>query len=335
MHVEKPPIRVIYGFSAAFPWVVAVMAGIACTLLVVFVSVGFSERKTRAWLSVSLLGLIFKLLIFDPFKALCCGSLLEPILAVISCDFSGDALVELFEDVIELYSENAHFLAGEMRDDDVHMTREEAKVLAARAAHTSVFMSGSLAAKKLMVPVERMRKKALRQEQKEKVEHLTVQLQSDTDIINRRLEHLRQASNKTYADKISKKRRARGMSIGEFAQRAADAETTLANDSIPVDQEVAHIVQGVQRDRRKDDDAIKQRIAQRKLDSQRRLQKKLQTRGTQEWRTVPPAKLMLPDDPLAHMSDQALNDAVEQVKIARAAQRRADKLAKIDAQEEL
>jgi hypothetical protein len=50
---------------------------------------------------------------------------------------------------------------------------------------------------------------------------------------------------------------------------------------------------------------------------------------------VPPAKLMLPDDPLAHMSDQALNDAVEQVKIARAAQRRADKLAKIDAQEEL
>jgi hypothetical protein len=80
VHVARAPIRVIRGCRAAFPWVVAVMAGIACTLLVALVSVSFSERKTRAWLAVSTFGLFFKIVVFDPFKALCCGSLLEPIL---------------------------------------------------------------------------------------------------------------------------------------------------------------------------------------------------------------------------------------------------------------
>eukprot|EP01047_Picozoa_sp_COSAG01_P053926 COSAG01_NODE_5834_length_4006_cov_2.108267_1_plen_147_part_10 len=101
---------------------------------------------------------------------------------------------------------------GDMRDDDVHATREEAKVLAARAAHNSVFFSGSMAAKKLMAPVKIRRVKT--QQQQERAEHLTQQLRSDADIVNRRIEQMRQSSNKKYGDKIAKKRKARGMSIG-------------------------------------------------------------------------------------------------------------------------
>jgi hypothetical protein len=118
--------------------------------------------------------------------------------------------------VVELYSENAHFLAGDMRDDDVHATREEARVLAARAAHNSVFLTGSVAAKKLLAPVERMRIKAQRRQQRDKLERLAGQMQSDADIITRRLDHMQQASNKNYADKIAKKRLRRGMSIGAY-----------------------------------------------------------------------------------------------------------------------
>jgi hypothetical protein len=214
IHVVRAPIRVSSGFRAALPWAFAVMAGTACTLLVALVSVGFSERKTRAWLAVSVFGLFFKLVVFDPFKALCCGSMLEPILALVSCDFSGDALIELFEDVVELYSENAHFLMGDMRDDDVQATRDEAKVLAARAAHNSVFFSGSMATKKLMAPIERKRLLAQRRQHKEHTEHLAKQLQSDADIVERRLVHIRRSSDEKYAERVAKKRRARGMSIG-------------------------------------------------------------------------------------------------------------------------
>ena len=103
---------------------------------------------------------------------------------------------------------------GDMRDDDVQATRDEARVLAVRAAHNSVFISGSMATKKLMAPIERKRLLAQRRQHKEHTKHLAKQLQSDADIVERRLAHMRRSSDEKYAERVAKKRRARGMSIG-------------------------------------------------------------------------------------------------------------------------
>ena len=44
---------------------------------------------------------------------------------------------------------------------------------------------------------------------------------------------------------------------------------------------------------------------------------------------------MLPDDPLAHLSNAQLDEAVQQAREARAAQHRADRIREIDAHEAL
>jgi hypothetical protein len=58
------------------PWLFASLIGCTCALLVALASVRFSPEVTQAWLSTTLLGLMWKMIVFDPIKALCCATLI-------------------------------------------------------------------------------------------------------------------------------------------------------------------------------------------------------------------------------------------------------------------
>ena len=66
------------------------------------VSGAWSAEVTKAWLGTTVLSLFWKLIILDPMKVLCCGALLEPLAACLSCDLAMnvDAFLESFEDVM-------------------------------------------------------------------------------------------------------------------------------------------------------------------------------------------------------------------------------------------
>ena len=44
-------------------------------------------------------------IVFDPMKALCCAALLDPLISIITCEFSADALLESMEETVEMYTE--------------------------------------------------------------------------------------------------------------------------------------------------------------------------------------------------------------------------------------
>ena len=106
LHVSKSHIRTIGRCQAAVPWVIAGTMGCLCALLVALVSVRFSADVTKAWLLTTILGLLWKMLIFDPLKALCCGTLIDPLYAFITCDLQADALLEVAEEMVETNTEN-------------------------------------------------------------------------------------------------------------------------------------------------------------------------------------------------------------------------------------
>jgi Ca2+-binding EF-hand superfamily protein len=76
LHVAKPRIRITTGACMLLPWLFASLIGCTCALLVALASVRFSPEVTQAWLSTTLLGLMWKMIVFDPIKALCCATLI-------------------------------------------------------------------------------------------------------------------------------------------------------------------------------------------------------------------------------------------------------------------
>ena len=144
-------------------------AGCLCALFVALVSVRFSAAVTEAWLLTTLLGLLWKLVIFDPIKALCCGALLEPFYACLTCDLSGmttcrkspclspflpllsllvcmthspncrhrvavDALLEVVEETVEMYTED---FTGTGQDQEEDREAEAAIEYTRRVSGTS------------------------------------------------------------------------------------------------------------------------------------------------------------------------------------------------------
>ena len=94
LHVEPAKVQGARGIKLVLPWVMASATGCACSVLVALVSAKFSPEVTVAWLMTTVLGLLWKMLCFDPLKALCCGTLIDPLYACVTCDFSVDALLE-------------------------------------------------------------------------------------------------------------------------------------------------------------------------------------------------------------------------------------------------
>ena len=101
--MQKPHhIETSRGWKAALPWLFAGSVGAACSWTVSSVSGAWSAEVTKAWLGTTVLSLFWKLIILDPMKVLCCGALLEPLAACLSCDLAMnvDAFLESFEDVM-------------------------------------------------------------------------------------------------------------------------------------------------------------------------------------------------------------------------------------------
>lgn len=100
LHVGTRQISPTSGWRSLVPWMMCACVGFACTLLVASVSSLWTARDTKNWLGTTLLSLVWKIFIFDPIKTLCCGSLMEPLFALIQCDLSVDAFLEVVEDVV-------------------------------------------------------------------------------------------------------------------------------------------------------------------------------------------------------------------------------------------
>lgn len=86
LRVSRPKIVLQVGCRALLPWCLAVLVGLLCSAFVAAVSVLWDADQTIAWVKVTLLSLLLKIVCMDVLKALCCGPLLTPILSFLTCD---------------------------------------------------------------------------------------------------------------------------------------------------------------------------------------------------------------------------------------------------------
>jgi hypothetical protein len=110
LRISRPPIVPQEGWRAMLPWYLAVMTGLCCSIFVAAVSTLWDAKQTVAWLEVTLLGLLWKLVCMDVMKAMCCGPLLTPILSFLTCDVrvSARARVARWLNSCRLLSRIAH-----------------------------------------------------------------------------------------------------------------------------------------------------------------------------------------------------------------------------------
>ena len=160
--LEHNPIR---GCKMTAPWFFAFALGLACAVLVRVVSLEWSDQRTRAWLEASLLGVVWKLIILDPFKVLCCSTLVEPLAALLGGDlfFSVDALIETAEDAIEAQLEVAGDNAGEaagLGGTAAMMESQRQRELKRAEERAAVMAAGSLGAAKFARKIKANRKHA-------------------------------------------------------------------------------------------------------------------------------------------------------------------------------
>ena len=210
LHVVQPPLggvtddkRLNIGWMSIRPWAFAFAVGLTCALMVRLVSAQWCEEKTQAWLGASVAGLVWKLLLIDPLKVLLCGALLEPIIACLYCDFSGEAVLETIEDVVETEAET---FTGGAANDDLGQAANVAQELTRAAGNNAVFAVGSLGAAKFARKAATARAKlALKKEQELVAE----------DIENRRVR-----SNVHYSAKVAERRAKKGLTAGKFAEQA-------------------------------------------------------------------------------------------------------------------
>ena len=83
MHIPTTQLLPTTGFRALLPWLFSGTMACLAALIVAYVSARWSREVTSAWLNCTVLSLFWKLIILDPLKLLCCGSFLEPLVAVI------------------------------------------------------------------------------------------------------------------------------------------------------------------------------------------------------------------------------------------------------------
>ena len=211
LHVAKSKLRVTDGWRMLTPWILASLVGALCALFVALVSVKFSPEITQAWLMTTVLGLVWKLLIFDPIKALCCATLIDPLVGLLCCEFGADALLEVSEEMVETYTEE---FTGTGRQN---LGKEEAAELARRVAiaagNNAMFaQQSSVVARFITKFGERRRLKGL------------ASIAEDTAKMNRQQQTLKANSNAKYSDIVAARRRMRGLTMGHFARRSKQQE---------------------------------------------------------------------------------------------------------------
>eukprot|EP01048_Picozoa_sp_COSAG05_P028194 COSAG05_NODE_8620_length_687_cov_0.865646_1_plen_229_part_11 len=162
---------------------------------------------------------MWKLLIFDPIKALCCGSLIEPLYACLTCDFSVDALLELMEDMTETYTEQYTGQADDMNEVSAQ-TAEAARRAAITAANNAHFAAHTMYSNRL-----------LKQAGRAKMNVSAHKLEGDQVYVQKKLLAMKAKSDRRYADKIAAKRLAAGRDAGEFHKKAEAQTHHLIQDS--------------------------------------------------------------------------------------------------------
>ena len=202
VHVGTRVIKPTSGWRAMLPWVLCGCTALTCSLLVASVSVMWSAGDTKTWLGTTVLGLFWKMVIFDPLKTLFCGSLLEPLMALVTGELSADAFLESMEDVIETYTEEftGATVGGEVVDD-ISLAAQRSTVA---AGNNAVLAMGSVGAGKFQRKVAMSRAKR-------GIKLDMASLKTDTDLIGQRLELQKTVSHNRYADKVAAKREAAGL----------------------------------------------------------------------------------------------------------------------------
>ena len=248
------------GWRAMMPWMLCSCLGLSCALLVASVSVRWSVVDTKAWLNTTLLSLMWKLVVFDPIKTLCCGSLLEPIYALICGEFEVDALLESVEDVAETYTEE--FTGAQVGRqaglDDVSSAAQAATVA---AGNNSIFAMGGIGAGKFHrnLSLNRARRRI-------KLE--VAQNTLDTAVVDGQQSLRHTLSNSRYADKVAAKRQAAGRTAANDFSVDSTHAVLAAHD-----QQMAHgaenentrialeMFQSARRDRLSVDEVLKEQAA--------------------------------------------------------------------------
>jgi Ca2+-binding EF-hand superfamily protein len=214
LHVSTRVIIPTSGWRAMVPWAICGSVGLSCALLVASISTLWSVADTKAWLGTTLLSLVWKLIVFDPIKTLCCGSLLDPLYALICGEFEADALLESVEDVVETYTEEftGAQLGGQAMDD----ISDAAQAATVAAGNNAVFAMGGIGAGKFQRQVAMSRVKR-------GIKIDMVQHTQDSADVDRRLGLQHTISHSRYADKINAKRRAAGLeTTADWADRTND-----------------------------------------------------------------------------------------------------------------
>ena len=166
--------------------------------------------------------MLFKQLVVDPLKVVCCGTLMEPVAALFSLDLglSEFDLSEVIGETLEDIGEGGVDEVGAMmaaqaalgRDDwdrDVGPTAEEMR----RDVHENVFLVGSRSVAKMKGIAQKgqVRRKALK--------HAT-EAARDSQRALQKIERQRAEMNSVYAQKVAEKRLKAGKNRGTFAARA-------------------------------------------------------------------------------------------------------------------
>lgn len=212
LHVSSRIITPVTGWRAVIPWMLCTGVGMACALLVASISGQWSQQDTLAWVSTALLGLMWKVLVFDPIKVLFCGPLLEPLYALVCGDFEADSLLDTVEDVVETYTEE--FTGARVGVSDMDDVSGVAQAVSVAAGNNAIFAMGGAGAGKFQRQVAL--KRAKRVAQTEMVRH-----RQDAAVLDKRLGLQHTLSHSRYAEKLSAKRRAAGLSTAAgFSQRS-------------------------------------------------------------------------------------------------------------------
>jgi hypothetical protein len=200
LHVPRTPLDGISPVKAALPWVLSGAVAFVCTIVVALYSADFSGEKTVAWLWTTVVGLALKMLLLDPFKALCCGSLIDPIYSVVCCDLSAESMLESLEETVEVYTENFTGMHSA-----AHGSQEQSEAARAELQRQSSMGAmglgglGALGAGKLVQKARRKRARGV-----------LSRLAEEDATVRSRLQMQRVNSDKHYAGKIEAKRLRRG-----------------------------------------------------------------------------------------------------------------------------
>eukprot|EP01043_Picozoa_sp_COSAG02_P025684 COSAG02_NODE_1451_length_12556_cov_3.624258_13_plen_359_part_01 len=108
VNVDKAQIEVDLSLRSSVPWVYSCMIAVTSAVMVRTVSADWSDERTWAWAESSILGVLFKLVVLDPIKVMCCcEAFVGPVFAWLTgelsldSDFDMDQAVEVVEDVFE------------------------------------------------------------------------------------------------------------------------------------------------------------------------------------------------------------------------------------------